>query len=143
MEGWWFLRHVVYIVGESAKRILSSSFQDAMSKPSGCFKVHGLHAFLYLCVPGLHQHSVLAPLEIQHFRPLPEKLNQKLSSWPTDCVLTSSVWSSDSTSMGDRQFGSKNKSHFPFLGHLWSGRDFIFIYLFILRNCTRKSQLNG
>lgn len=109
---------------------------------SGCFKVHGLHAFLYLCVPGLHHHSVLAPLEIQLFRPLPERLNQKLSSWPTDWVITSSAWSSDPTSMGDRRFGSKNKNHFPFLGHLWSGRDFIF-NLFFLRNCTLKSQLNG
>lgn len=130
MEGWWFLCHVVYIVDESAKRILSFSFQDAMSKPSGCFKVRGLHAFLYLCVPGLHQHSVLAPLEIQLFRPLPEKLNQKLSSWPTDWVITSSAWSSDPTSTGDCWFGSRNKNHFPFLGHLWSGRDFIFNLFF-------------
>lgn len=55
---------VVYIVGESARRILSYSSQDAISKSSEFFKAHGLHKFLNLCVLGLHQHSYLAALEI-------------------------------------------------------------------------------
>lgn len=135
MEGWWFLCHVVYIVGESAKRILSSSFQDALR-----FMVY-MHFFI--CVSQGCTSSVLAPLEIQLFRPLPERLNQKLSSWPTDWVITSSAWGSDPTSTGDHRLGQRIKPTSLFLVIFGLEEILSLIYFFFLRNCTLKSQLNG